>query len=329
MRRHRASSKKNANKPTERTGAEGALDPPRGLLYPPHTFCDPCWETPVLVLILVLLLVAVVLGGFLWVGALFLQGYIYNEPTPGLVWRGPAAGGILTAFLALWCILDYRAAPVGAIELPYDTLTRFSASEVFPAKPVQKFWAVKKGQEVEYVWQKPTQLGAGEYRDTTAAKRPWSRESEGIVEAIVWEEDGKKVRFNLDLPGGKFKEGQLARYVEDGGQRRVLTEEDVRRGQQTRFLWGRFVINILLNVLFLVAWFLCLWLLLRFQWGHALGLAVVLWVVATLAVVPAVLDRVLAAKQPRTTPPAAAYHGSGLRSAGSANGTIFTGTRNV
>jgi hypothetical protein len=311
----------------------------------------------VLVLILVLLLVAVVLGGFLWVGTLFLQGYIYNEPTPGLVWRGPAAGGILTAFLALWCILDYRAAPVGAIELPYDTLTRFSASEVFPAKPVPKFWAVKKGQEVQYVWQKPTQLGAGEYRDTTA-KRPWSRESEGIVEAIIWEEDGKKVRFNLDLPGGKFKEGQLARYVEDGGQRRVLTEDDVRRGQLSRFLWGRFVINILLNVLFLVAWFLCLWLLLRFQWGHALGLAVVLWVVATLAVVPAVLDRVMAAKQPRTTPPAvslvaasfqlanhtasfqlanhtASYklattiYGGGLRSAGSANGTIFTGTRNV
>jgi hypothetical protein len=286
----------------------------------------------VLVLILVLLLVAFVLGGFLWVGTLFLQGYIYNEPAPGLVWRGPAAGGILTAFLAFWCILDYRSAPVGAIELPYDTLPRFSAREVFPAKPVQKFWAVKKGNEILYVWQKPAQLGAGEYRDTTAAKRPWSRESEGIVEAIIWEEDGKKVRFNLDLPpGGKFKEGELARYVEDGGQRRVLTEEDVRRGQQTRFLWGRFVVNLLLNVLFLVGWFLCLWLLLRFQWGHALGLAVVLWVVATLAMVPPVLDRVVAAKQPRTPPPAVsgANHGSGLRSFASAKGVIRTGTRNV
>jgi hypothetical protein len=254
----------------------------------------------VLVLILILLLVAVVLGGFLWVGSLFLQGYIYNEPATGLLWRGPAAGGILTAYLALWCILDYRATPTGAIELPYDTLARFSARETFPPRPMPKFWAVKKGQEIQYVWQKPTQLGAGEYRDTMT-KRPWSRESEGLVEAIIWEEDGKKARFNLELPpGGKFKEGEMARYVEDGGQRRVLTEEDVRRGQQSRFLWGRFVVNILLNVLFLVAWFLCLWLLLRFQWAHALGLAVVLWVVATLAVVPAVLDRVIAAKQPRT-----------------------------
>src|SRR5262249_27294895 len=146
---------------------------------------------------------------------------------------------------------------------------------------------------------------AGEYRDTIA-KRPWSREAEGIVEAIIWEEDGKKVRFNLELPPGekvathKFKEGEMARYVEEGGQGRVLTEEDVRRGQQSRFLWGRFVVNILLNVMFLVAWFLCLWLLLRFQWGHALGLAIVLWVVTMLAVVPPVLDRVLAAKKPPT-----------------------------
>src|SRR5262249_49327532 len=143
----------------------------------------------------------------------------------------------------------------------------------------------------------------------------------------IWEEDGKKVRFNLDLPkGGKFKEGELARFVEDGGQGRVLTEEDVRRGQQSRYLWSRLVVNLLLNGLFLVGWFLCLWLLLRSQWGRALGLAGVLWVVATLALVPVVLDRVRAAKQP---PAAGADYGSGLRSFASANGTMRMGTRKV
>jgi hypothetical protein len=281
---------------------------------------------PVLVLILVLLLVAVVLGGFLWIGTLFFQGYIYNEPAQGLAWRGPAVGGILTGYLAFWCILDYRATAPGAIELPFDTLTRFSARETYPAKPVPKFWSIKRGQEVLYVWQKPTQLGAGEYRDSTT-NRPWSRESEGIVEAIIWEEDGKKVRFNLELPQdrttrrtGKFNEGEQARYVEDGGQRRVLTEDDVRRGQQSRFLYGRLVVNILLSALFLVAWFLCLWLLLRFQWAHALGLAVVLWVVATLAVVPAVLDRVLAAKQPPA--PAPTVSGLGLQPGAAARDSL-------
>jgi hypothetical protein len=38
--------------------------------------------------------------------------------------------------------------------------------------------------------------------------------------------------------------------------------------------------------LHLIVWFLCLWLLLRFQWGHALGLACVAWLVLTFFLPP-------------------------------------------
>jgi hypothetical protein len=49
--------------------------------------------------------------------------------------------------------------------------------------------------------------------------------------------------------------------------------------------------NILLAIFFFLAWFLCLWLLLRYQWAHALGLAVIFWLVKELVVMPALLDR--------------------------------------
>src|SRR5262249_34353995 len=72
------------------------------------------------------------------------------------------------------------------------------------------------------------------------------------------------------------------RYKDDEG--RVLTLADLRSGQVTRFRFGRFTLNFLLNAVFLGLWFVCLWLLLRFQWAPALGLALGFWAVKLLAV---------------------------------------------
>jgi hypothetical protein len=68
-------------------------------------------------------------------------------------------------------------------------------------------------------------------------------------------------------------------------------------GQIGSFRWGAFFGNLLLNVLHLGVWFAVLWLLLRFQWPHALGLAVVFWLVMTLAVVPQILDHARSVSQ--------------------------------
>jgi hypothetical protein len=92
-------------------------------------------------------------------------------------------------------------------------------------------------------------------------------------------------------PGGKFKPDEPARYVEEGGQHRVLTEYDVQRGQVTRTRRGLLLGYFLLNVLLLAVWFTGLWLLLRFQWPHALGLAVVLWVATMLVILPVLTSR--------------------------------------
>jgi hypothetical protein len=67
--------------------------------------------------------------------------------------------------------------------------------------------------------------------------------------------------------------------------------------------------NLLLNFGFLAVWFLCLWLLLRFQWSHALGLAVVFWLVMVLIIMPMILKPAESVRKerlpPKTTPTAA------------------------
>jgi hypothetical protein len=251
-------------------------------------------------LLLILLVIGFAVAVFLWLGTVWLQGYIYNEPTGGLAWRAPAAGGAVMVFLALWCFLDYRLADPAAEDLPLDTLANFSPTETYPRKPWPYFWSVKNGKETQYFRQESAQAGGGARYIDRATNQPWSRESNGLVQAVIIPEGDKKARFDLDLPGGKFKPGEPARYKEDGGQHRVLTEGDVVTGQTSRFRFGLFVGNVLLNLLHLGVWFACFWLLLRFQWSHALGLAVVFWAVTMFAVFPPLLYQTKQAVKART-----------------------------
>ena len=249
-------------------------------------------------LLLILLLIGFVLAVFLWLGTLWFQGYIYSEPAGGLAWRAPAAGAAVMGFLALWCFLDYRLADPTAEDLPLDTVWNFSPTETYPRTPWQHFWSVKNGQETEYVLRKSAGVGGIQYVDPRTGV-PWSRESNGVVQAVIIPEGDRKTRFDLDLPGGKFKPGEPARYKEDDGRHRVLTENDILSGQMSRLRFGLLVGNVFLNLLHLAVWFACFWLLLRFQWPHALGLAVVFWVLTMFVVFPPLLYQTKQAVQQR------------------------------
>jgi hypothetical protein len=112
----------------------------------------------------------------------------------------------------------------------------------------------------------------------------WQRsDSQGIMEEVLLPLDGAKVKFVPELRNGKFKiePGQSLRYYEVGGNR-VLTEDELLRGEISESHMGLLWLNFLLNFFFLGLWFACLWLLLRFQWPHALGLALACWLVMTI-----------------------------------------------
>ena len=80
---------------------------------------------------------------------------------------------------------------------------------------------------------------------------------------------------------------EALRYID--GKGRVMLESSL--GEIAVFHSGWVIVTLLLSLFFLGVWFVSLWLLLRFQWPHALGQAVVFWGVMILFVMPPVLTR--------------------------------------
>jgi hypothetical protein len=255
------------------------------------------------VLILLLVLILVVLTGFLWIFTLFVQGYLYTEPVAQLSWRAPAAAAALTVFFALWCLLDAGSSAASAQDVPFDALFRFSPRDDMirredgTPQPARRLWAVVKGvkEPVEYKLRKAGQVGqADEYVEVKTGK-VWN--SSARVEAVLIEEDGKKGAEKVRFEPSAGREGGYREFVSPDGW--VMMEYDRGpTGQPTKFRLGRFLVNLFLNLFHLGLWFTVLWLLLRFQWGHALGFGFILWLVTTLGVLPPLLSQAAAQARP-------------------------------
>jgi hypothetical protein len=239
-------------------------------------------------LFLVFVLLALVLGVALYVGTLFFQSYIYTEPTPGLAWRAPAAAAALASFFTLWCFLITRS-DASPGKIPYDAIHRFSPKIEMFAAPVPKFWVVRgDGAKVLYSARKRDD-GRSEYYDDK--KKPYSQS--GVV-AIELENKGGTVRLDKEA-------------AEEGGYRIFRSAdgwtmqefENGPTGLPAQWRWGRFLGNLLLNLLHAALWFVCLWLLLHYRFNDALGMALVIWLIATLILVPMLLDQAAAIARDR------------------------------
>ncbi len=225
-------------------------------------------------LVVLFLAVAVIL----WAGTLVWQSYIYSEPVSQLFWRAPAASLALVLFVAFWCFLDYKTPEAyNPALLLFEPHT--SKDEILP-----RFWSVKNQQEILFEGKKNAK-GRVEYFDRSG--RRWSPSAtDGIMEAIVIEEDSQRVRFNAQTQDGKFKTDAdgAVRYQEEGGRGRIMTDTYIGRLEASRR--GTVFVSMLLCLLHLGVWFAGLWLLLRYQWSHAFGLAMICWLILTLIVMP-------------------------------------------
>ncbi|HEY8504846.1 MAG TPA: hypothetical protein VIL46_09710, partial [Gemmataceae bacterium] len=221
-----------------------------------------------MVLALIFVLTTVGLTALFWGGSLLAQGYLYNLPASRLELRAVAAGTAMGLFLTGWVWLDQKNPG------RYDTLFDFSQYDI---KRFDRFEAVKKnraGVEKTVVYER---RGGGrrgsDYLDPQG--RPFVKnDADSMVVAIVVEEDGRPVRFNATLDAqGRFVPSEEF-YKEEGGDR-YMTETGVGQVLDPRL--GVLFANLLLNLVHFLLWFVLLWLVLRFQWAHALGLAFVLW----------------------------------------------------
>jgi hypothetical protein len=229
--------------------------------------------------LLILLLIALAVAALFLVGTSIIQGYLYNEPVEGIPWRSAASGVAVGLFFGLWCLIESRAPG------QYETLLDFTPRETVRLPGFVSERTGDRGkQEITFTRGRDNR-GRVVYTDPNG--NVWQRSSaNGMMTAIIVDEDGEKRRFEAELVNGGFKADRPARYVEQGGRGRVMTDDAI--GEMTTTNYGLLVGNFLLNLGHLLVWFLCLWLLMQFHWPHALGLAVALWLAFGLAVWPVV-----------------------------------------
>jgi hypothetical protein len=241
-------------------------------------------------MLVILLVVWFSLAVLLTAGTLFIQGYLYSEPVGDIFWRGPAAAAALTAFFGFWCYLNYRAAAPNARELPYETFFTSAATED-TTRAVPELWVEKAGTKTHYT--RYTVEGIPprhEYRDA-ASKR--FNHDKGVEAIIVKEGDPKEAhetRFIAQYDAGKYTEEGGKRYMSMDNFGPIYTPQP-----------GRSRLMLLINVVHFAVWFLVVWLLLRFQWPHALGLAALFWLAMTMLIVPQILGQVQEKLKERTT----------------------------
>jgi hypothetical protein len=245
-------------------------------------------EVPVLTLILLVLLLWVVLTVLLSAWTLWFQAYIYSEPTSGIFWRGPAAGSAVMLVLLLWFFLDYRDPPGR-----FRTLFEFSSTD-----DSKRFDELRVPRDkTEDVYRLVRGGARGEYR---LKGQPTGKVLPSRPKKIIVVEGDERYTFEPERDAqGNFKARTTSswfgssssdelRYIDNRG--RVMLESSL--GQLSTFRGGRFVGNLFLSFLLLAAFFAALWLILRFQWPHALGQAFVFWGVMQLFILPPVLTRV-------------------------------------
>src|SRR5262245_49773797 len=273
-----------------------------------------------LTVLAIALLVFVGLVAVLWLGTIWAQGYFYDSVVENLSWRAPAAAGALTLFFLLWLVLENRRPNTA------DTLFRFSSEQ---ADEFDRFISVRRDQEgdKEIAYEKRS-LPGGRAEFTDSSGTPWARSKSGMMIAIILEEkvEGEEKtqrrRFDTDLsPDGKtFKPPaaggvqQPIEYKEQNGSRKIAENQ---LGRAVRDRAGRKLFNLLVNLLQFVVWFVVLWLLLRFQWPHALLGAVICWMVMSLGVLPFMLDRARDANKKRPAKATAALYVPATRFAAS------------
>jgi hypothetical protein len=162
-------------------------------------------------------------------------------------------------------------------------------------RPAKFIWAIKldrrktgpdkDGEVVPYELKRESTTKFT-YISRVGKPHPW--QPDGVIAIEIQKPDESKLRFDL-VP---TEESANRNFVSKDGW--VITELPGAGGGPIvvpyKFRWGRWFINLFFNFGHLIVWFLGLWVILRFQWSHALGFAVVMWLAATLIYVPLLLE---------------------------------------
>jgi hypothetical protein len=241
-------------------------------------------------LLLAFTIVLVGLAVILAVVAALMHSGFYEQPVEGIAWRAPVAAVAITAFLGIWAFIEVKAPG------RFDSFFRFGATD---ERQFEQFWSERKSEAgtTETVFHRQfVSQGRVEYVDATG--KAWRRSDSGVVTAIIVEEDGERRRFVAQLGANDTflcapsdpNTVLEVRYVEDGPQRRVMTEGAIGTLSNTRY--GALFLNTLFNLVFLAIWIAVIGLACELQWSHAILLGAIGWVATLLLIWPVLQSRV-------------------------------------
>lgn len=259
---------------------------------------------------LVLTLVGVSVAAFavFWGLSLFLQKYLYNEPADKLVLRAAVAGLLVGCFVTFWVYVNTRADG----ENKYGVIHQFSPNDV--SAPVTKFQAERKkldtnlkpvGDETVTFERQTTGQGM-RYLPThpkpAGEPKPFAVTAPGYyTSALVVESNGQPIRYEAEMDANQqqysSEDKEKYTFVEKGGGGRTiklsrgLNADPAEPVTVVSPSGGAVFLAVVLNVLHLVVWFAAFWPILKFNVGHAIGLALPFFAGMTVLVMPLLFEQ--------------------------------------
>jgi hypothetical protein len=240
------------------------------------------------------MLVTLALFALFWGGSLVAQGYLYQQPAEHLPARAAVAALLVGLFLTVWVWIDKRNPG------RYDTFFEFAPYSTLEYSEFTAVrWTAAGGKLREDAEGKRIETAVRFKRRPGAKTNPFVEEGTGqsfklndstmmtAAFLVPVDEGGEPVRFDADLKKGAIPEyTPERRFTEVGGSRYIVAQTPEQLGVMYVPSTSVVVISLLLNFLLFVVWFVALWPVMRFGWGHSLGFAAVLGVVTMLVVMP-------------------------------------------
>lgn len=237
------------------------------------------------------------LFGFFWGGSLFAQGYFYQNPADRLPLRAAVAALVVGLFVGFWLWLDQKHPGT------YDTFFAFSGETT---REFSEFEAVRwefdpttkgirkdaQGNPVEVTTKYKKVAGgkAATFVEDGTSKKFVTQSTDSMTAALIVNDESGPIRFKAVLK--KDDRTGTLNYISDQNERRFVEENGDRYVKHTQIgviyapSGGVVFVSLLLNFLLFAVWFLALWPVLKFTWGHALGFSAVMGIVMMLFILP-------------------------------------------
>ncbi len=230
-------------------------------------------------ILLVLTLFLVVFSLLLWLGSLFAQNYFYTEPAEGLLWRAPAAAGVIVIFYFIWSMLNLSGGNAAADKkIPYPFLLNFNNTIDMVAQPIPEFESKNKNTDPALF--KLDKSSRGNRYKKENSDEYWN--ADGAL-YIKFKHGGTEYNFVPAPSEGGY------RVFADENSGWIMKEQGI--GVPTQSSSTQLLVYFVLNAFHWLVWVLCFWVLLQYAPGHAFLLGSVLWIASTLFILPVIFDQ--------------------------------------